>query len=447
MHGALCGPLYVDTQDTYAGSPSGSLDCFWVQVLGPMAARVVRLFAVIAAVLGAGAAIAACGSHSSSPPTQTGSDTGIAGIATAGDTGSASAAARAAPKSVKLVEIGKFNQPVYLAGAPADSHRVFVVQKTGQIVVVVNGHARPRPFLNITKLVTSTGQEQGLLGLVFAPDYARSGRFYVSYTITNNDVRVAQYRRSGHNPDVADPGSGRTVITVAHPYANHNGGQLQFGPDGDLYFGIGDGGSEGDPMNFGQNNAVLDGKIIRINPRPNGGYSIPRGNPFVGKRGKRPEIWAYGFRNPWRFSFDRKTGDLVIADVGQDQEEEIDFQAHGTGAGANYGWSVFEGDRRNKPGNAPGAIRPVLVTLHSDGNCAIIGGYVARDPSLSLYGRYVYGDLCKPGIRSVKLSRGHASDDRATGLSVSEMSSFGQDSRGRVYAVSLNGPVYRLAPK
>ena len=205
MHGALCGPLYVDTQDTYAGSPSGSLDCFWVQVLGPMAARVVRLFAVIAAVLGAGAAIAACGSHSSSPPTQTGSDTGIAGIATAGDTGSASAAARAAPKSVKLVEIGKFNQPVYLAGPPADPHRVFVVQKTGQIVVVVNGHARPRPFLNITKLVTSTGQEQGLLGLVFAPDYARSGRFYVSYTITNNDVRVAQYRRSGHNPDVADP--------------------------------------------------------------------------------------------------------------------------------------------------------------------------------------------------------------------------------------------------
>ena len=166
---------------------------------------------------------------------------------------------------------------------------------------------------------------------------------------------MAQYRRAGHDPDVADPGSGRTVITVAHPFANHNGGQLQFGPDGDLYFGIGDGGSEGDPMNFGQNTAVLDGKIIRIQPRPNGGYSIPKGNPFVGKRGKRPEIWAYGLRNPWRFSFDRKTGDLIIADVGQDKEEEIDFQARGTGAGANYGWSVWEGDRRNKPGNAPGA--------------------------------------------------------------------------------------------
>ncbi len=348
---------------------------------------------------------------------------------------------------MRLVRIGKFDQPVYLTGPPGDPHRVFVVEKPGKIIVVVNGHARSRPFLDINQLVTSTGQEQGLLGLAFAPDYARSGRFYVSYTIDNNDVRVAEYHRSGHNPDVADPGSGRTVITVAHPYSNHNGGQLAFGPDGDLYFGIGDGGSEGDPMNFGQNTSVLDGKIIRIQPRPNGGYSIPKGNPFVGKRGKRPEIWAYGFRNPWRFSFDRKTGDLIIADVGQNDEEEIDFQARGTGAGANYGWSVWEGDRRNKPGNAPGAIRPVLVTLHSAGNCAVIGGYVVRDPSLSLYGRYVYGDLCKPGIRSVTLSRGHASGDRPTGLSVAEMSSFGQDSRGRVYAISLNGPVYRLAPR
>ena len=439
---------YVDTQDTCAGPRQGSLDFFEVQVLSPKATRVARWFAIVAAILGAGAVIAACGSHSSSSG-QSGSDNGAAGTATATDSGSTStpASAPAARAGVRLVQIGKFDQPVYLTGPPGDPHRVFVVQKTGQIIVVVNGHARSRPFLNITGLVTSTGQEQGLLGLVFAPDYARSGRFYVAYTIANNDVRVAEYRRAGHNPDTADPSSAQTVITVAHPYANHNGGQLQFGPDGDLYFGIGDGGSEGDPMNFGQNTGVLDGKIIRIQPRPNGGYSIPKSNPFVGKRGKRPEIWAYGFRNPWRFSFDRKTGDLAIADVGQDKEEEIDFQSRGARAGANYGWSVWEGDRRNKPGTAPGAIRPVLVTLHSDGNCAIIGGYVVRDPSLSLYGRYVYGDLCKPGIRSVKLSRGHASGDRATGLSVPEMSSFGQDSRGRVYAVSLNGPVYRLAPR
>lgn len=423
-----------------------------MQVLGPTAARAVRLLAVIAAVAGAGTTIAACGSNSSSSPGRTSSDdsdTGTAGTATSGDSDSAStpAPAEAARKGAKLVQIGKFDQPVALAAPPGDAHRVFVVQKTGQIIVVVNGHKQSRPFLNITRLVTSTGEEQGLLGLVFAPDYARSGRFYVSYTIANNDVRVAQYRRSGHNPDVANPGSARTVITVSHHFTNHNGGQLQFGPDGDLYFGIGDGGSEGDPMNLGQNTSVLDGKIVRIKPRPNGGYSVPKGNPFVGEPGKRPEIWAYGLRNPWRFSFDGKTGDLIIADVGQNEEEEIDFQPRGAGGGANYGWSVWEGDRRNKPGNAPGAIRPVLVTLHRDGNCAIIGGYVVRDRSLSLYGRYVYGDLCKPGIRSVKLSRGHAAGDRAIGLSVSQLSSFGQDSRGRVYALSLNGPVYRLAAK
>lgn len=421
-----------------------------MQVLGPTAARAVRSLAVIAAVAGAGATIAACGSNSSSSPRRTSSDdSDTGGTATSGDSDSASTpgSAEAARKGAKLVQIGKFDQPVALAAPPGDAHRVFVVQKTGQIIVVVNGHKRSRPFLNITHLVTSTGEEQGLLGLVFAPDYARSGRFYVSYTIANNDVRVAQYRRSGHNPDVANPGSVRTVITVSHHFTNHNGGQLQFGPDGDLYFGIGDGGSEGDPMNLGQNTSVLDGKIVRIKPRPNGGYSVPKGNPFVGEPGKRPEIWAYGLRNPWRFSFDGKTGDLTIADVGQNEQEEIDFQPRGTGAGANYGWSVWEGDRRNKPGNAPGAIRPVLVTLHSDGNCAIIGGYVVRDRSLSLYGHYVYGDLCKPGIRSVKLSRGHAAGDRATGLSVSQLSSFGQDSRGRVYALSLNGPVYRLAAK
>ena len=354
--------------------------------------------------------------------------------------------ARAARKGVRLVRIGKFDQPVYLTGPPGDPHRVFVVEKPGKIIVVVNGHARSRPFLDINQLVTSTGQEQGLLGLVFAPDYARSGRFYVSYTIDNNDVRVAQYHRAGHNPDVADPGSGRTVITVAHPYSNHNGGQLEFGPDGDLYFGIGDGGSEGDPMNFGQNTPCSTARSSGSSPAPTAAIRSRRATRSWVSGASDPEIWAYGFRNPWRFSFDRKTGDLIIADVGQNDEEEIDFQARGTGAGANYGWSVWEGDRRNKPGNAPGAIRPVLVTLHSAGNCAIIGGYVVRDPSLSLYGRYVYGDLCKPGIRSVTLSRGHASGDRPTGLSVAGMSSFGQDSRGRVYAISLNGPVYRLRP-
>ncbi|MFI5039494.1 MAG: PQQ-dependent sugar dehydrogenase, partial [Solirubrobacterales bacterium] len=233
-----------------------------------------------------------------------------------------------------------------------------------------------------------------------------------------------------------------------HRFSNHNGGQLAFGPDGDLYIGIGDGGSEGDPMNLGQNTSVLDGKILRISPRAAGGYAIPSDNPFVGSPGKRGEIWAYGLRNPWRFSFDRLTGDLAIGDVGQDKYEEIDFAPRGAGKGANYGWSIFEGRSRYKRGNAPGAVFPVLVAPHSAGYCAIIGGYVVRDHSLrSLYGRYLFGDDCKSQINSVKLSRGHARGNRATGLSVNAMSSFGEDAAGHVYAVSLAGPVYRIAPK
>jgi hypothetical protein len=209
--------------------------------------------------------------------------------------------------------------------------------------------------------------------------------------------------------------------------------------------GVGDGGSEDDPQHLGQNRGVLVGKILRIRPRANGGYTVPKSNPFVGQRGIRPEIWAWGLRNPWRFSFDRRTGALTIGDVGQDTEEEIDFARHG-GRGANYGWSIFEGDRRFRPGSAPGAVFPVLVKLHSDGYCAIIGGYVVRDPAVrSLDGSYVYGDLCNSGIRAVKLSPGHASGDHSTGLSVSQMSSFGQDTAGHVYAVSLSGPVYRIA--
>jgi glucose/arabinose dehydrogenase len=323
------------------------------------------------------------------------------------------------------------------------------VQRAGAIVIDVAGHQRRPPFLDISSIVNSTGPEQGLLGLVFAPDYQRSGRFYVDYTSANNDIHVVEYRRSAHDPNVADRSSARAILTIDHHvYANHNGGQLQFGPDGDLYVGVGDGGSEDDPMHLGQNTDVLLGKILRIAPRPNGGFRIPKGNPFAGVRGKRPEIWAYGLRNPWRFSFDRLTGDLIIGDVGQDKQEEIDFAQHGTGAGANYGWSVWEGDRFNTPGVAPHAVRPALVARHSDGYCAIIGGYVVRDHALrSLYGRYLYGDDCKPQINSVKLTAGHARGDRPTGLSVKTMSSFGQDTLGRIYAVSLAGPVYRLAPR
>jgi len=356
-------------------------------------------------------------------------------------------ATHATATGARLVQVGSFSQPVGVTGAPGDPSRVFVVQRGGQVMLMLNGHARARPFLDIGKLVYSQGgDEQGLLGLAFAPDYATSGLFYVDYTIAGNDIQIVQYQRSSTDPNLANPLSAHVVLRIDHhKYTNHNGGQLAFGPDGDLYIGVGDGGSEEDPENNGQNTDTLLGKILRIDPSPEGGYTIPATNPFVGRAGERPEIWAYGLRNPWRFSFDRSTGDLIVGDVGQNLQEEVDFAPAGSGAGANYGWSVWEGDRRNKPGTAPNAVFPVLVAQHSNGYCAIIGGYVVRDRTLpSLDGRYLFGDYCRSQIESVKLSRGHASDLRATGLDVSATSSFGEDAGRHIYITSLNGPVYRI---
>jgi glucose/arabinose dehydrogenase len=363
--------------------------------------------------------------------------------------GAASVAQPARASRIGLQRIGSFQEPVYATGAPGEPSRLFVVERPGRIAVLVSGHRRSRPFLDISGTVSSSGGEQGLLSVAFAPDYRTSGRFYVYYTDSANDIRVVQYRRASGDADVADPASARGVLTVDHrSETNHNGGQLQFGPEGDLYIGVGDGGNEGDPHGYGQNTDVLLGKLLRIAPGPNGGYTIPAGNPFAHTPGHRPEIWAYGLRNPWRFSFDRATGDLIIGDVGQDKFEEIDFARRGQGAGANYGWSVFEGDSRYKPGSAPGAVKPVLVAPHSEGYCAIIGGYVVRDRALrALYGRYLFGDNCRPQINSALLSTGHARANRATGLSVSSLAGFGQDDAGHVYAVSLGGPVYRIVAR
>ena len=325
--------------------------------------------------------------------------------APAPDAGAGTAAAK-----VRLVQVGSFKQPVAVTGAPGDPSRVFVVQRGGQVMLLLNGHVQARPFLDIGNSVYSQGgDEQGLLGLAFAPDYARTGIFYVDYTMPGNDIRIVQYQRSAASANVAEPASAHVLLTIDHHlYTNHNGGQLAFGPEGDLYIGVGDGGSEEDPDNNGQNTGTLLGKILRIDPTGAGGYTIPPTNPFAGQPGKRAEIWAYGLRNPWRFSFDRATGDLIIGDVGQNLQEEVDFAPGGTGAGANYGWSIWEGDRRNKPGNAPHAVFPVLVAQHSDGYCAIIGGYVVRDRSLpGLYGRYLFGDYCRKQIESVNLNHGH----------------------------------------
>jgi glucose/arabinose dehydrogenase len=353
--------------------------------------------------------------------------------------------AQDAQARVHLVKIGSFSSPIDVAAPRGDNSRVFVVERAGRIMLVKNGHKLRTPFLNIRGKV-SGGGERGLLSMAFAPDYASSGRFYVCYTDNAGDVRVVQYTRAAGG-DRANAGSARGVIKIEHSqFTNHNGGQIQFGPDGLLYVGVGDGGSEGDPNNTGQNLGTLLGKILRIDPNPGGGYKIPSGNPFTGG-GRRGEIYAYGFRNPWRFSFDRSTGALIVGDVGQDKYEEIDYEAQGKARGKNFGWSHFEGNSRYKSGGTPNYAPPVLVRSHSGaGFCAITGGYVVRDHSLgSLYGRYVYGDLCNSSLFSVKLRPGHASGNRALGPKVSNLVSFGEDARGRIYAVSLSGPVYRLA--
>jgi glucose/arabinose dehydrogenase len=318
-------------------------------------------------------------------------------------------------------------------------------------VVVRGGRRLARPFLDIRDRV-STGSEQGLLSMAFAPGYAASGLFYVYYTDRNGDTRVIEYRRA--SADRADHGSARQVLFVDQPESNHNGGLVLFGPGDLLYIGLGDGGGGGDrhgARGNAQSLGTLLGKILRIDPRPSGGrpYRVPSSNPFVGRAGARGEIYAYGLRNPWRFSFDRRTGDLSIGDVGQGAVEEISFVRRGRGAGANFGWRPFEGRARYTPGErAPGHVRPVIQRFHSGGNCSITGGVVVRDPGLpALAGRYVFGDYCKGRIETARLRAGGARSVRRTRMRVGSLSSFGEDARGRVYATSLDGPVYRLVPR
>ena len=365
------------------------------------------------------------------------------------DAGTATATAA----GVKLVKVGTFDQPLYVTAPTGDRRRVMVVEQPGRIYVVRDGRRLATPFLDIRSKVLSGG-EQGLLGLAFPPDYAKSGRFYVYYTRKDGRQSVSEFRRS--TADRADAGSERQVLVMADPEGNHNGGQLNFGPDGLLYIGTGDGGGAGDQhgtIGNAQDLGSLLGKILRIDPASSGSeaYTVPPSNPFVDQAGARPEVWAYGLRNPWRFSFDRKTGNLTIGDVGQDKFEEVDFTLRDRSAGSNFGWRVFEGDQRYAEGeSAPGAVPPVITKTHDQGWCSITGGYVVRDPKLkALAGRYLYGDFCKGQLWSARLAEGSASDDRRVGgvPTVGQLSSFGEDARGRVYVVSLAGAVSRLAAR
>jgi len=397
-----------------------------------------RRLLLLAVPLLAAAAVGACGGDDS--------EDGGGG----GGGGTANAATKAS-KGVKLVSVGTFDAPIYVTAPRGDRRRIFVVEQEGRIRIVRGGRKLTRPFLDLRSRVTSGG-EQGLLSMAFAPDYAISRRFYVNYTDADGKQSIVEYRRSKSNPERADTASARLVLRYDGLEANHNGGLLVFGPDGLLYIGTGDGGGANDQhgeRGNAQDLSKLEGKLLRIDPRRSGArpYSVPESNPFTGRASARAEIYSYGLRNPWRFSFDRKTGDLVIGDVGQNAIEEIDFARKGKARGANYGWRPLEGTRRNFDEPAPGAVAPVLELRHSDDNCSITGGYVVRDPKLpALAGRYVYGDFCKGQLRSVKLAQGSARGDRSLGLkTIDNLASFGEDAAGRVYVVSLNGGVFRFA--
>ena len=291
-----------------------------------------------------------------------------------------------------------FALPLLVTHAGDGSGRMFVVQQRGLIRIMKDGQVLPEPFLDLSALVTPGGNEQGLLGLAFAPDYAQSGIFYVHYTDLNGDTRVARYRAPAPDADQADPDSAEVLLSVDQPYANHNGGYLAFGPDGFLYVGLGDGGSQGDPHGNGQNKNALLGKLLRLDVSGGGeSYSVPPSNPFVGQADARGEVWAYGFRNPWRFTFDRATGDLFIGDVGQNAYEEIDYQPAASPGGENYGWNLMEGPQPYR-GNPPAGavlVPPVAEYSHDVGGCSVTGGYVYRGPGLpELDGTYFYGDYC-----------------------------------------------------
>lgn len=354
-----------------------------------------------------------------------------------------------------LKRIGRFEDPVYITAAPGFPRLLFVVEQGGKVIVLDHGRPRSHPFLDLSGEISSGG-ERGLLSIAFPPDYASSRRFYAYYTDPAGNIRIDEFKRRG--PTRAAAGSRRKVIVIPHPVnANHNGGQMQFLGDL-LYFGTGDGGSGGDPPNNAQNKDVLLGKLLRIDPRPSDGrpYTVPASNPFVGRPG-RDEIYSYGLRNPFRFSFDTVSGGqprIAIGDVGQNRVEELDYTTVAAAAGANFGWDAFEGfstyeDENSGTPDPGGTVKPIYAYPHSrGGSCSIIGGYVVRDRSLrSLYKRYVYADLCEGQLRSLVPHLGRAGGDHKLGLHVDSPSSFGEDGHGHLYVASLDGPVFRLVEK
>jgi glucose/arabinose dehydrogenase len=333
---------------------------------------------------------------------------------------------------LKLVASG-LSDPVFVGAPRSQPGRLYVVEKPGVIRVLINGKLRARPFLDIRSRVDSSDSEQGLLSMAFHPNYQNNHRFFVDYTDRNGDTRVVQFRSHGA---VGLQSTAKQLLFVNQPYPNHNGGQLQFGPDGRLYVGMGDGGSGGDPQNHAQTLSSRLGKLLRLN---------------VNKKGARWQVAGYGLRNPWRFSWDRLTHDLYIGDVGQDSWEEVDVRTPAQQRKLNnYGWRVWEGRSRYTPNeqvNPSGTlVFPIVVYSHS-GGCSITGGYVYRGKAIpSARGRYFYGDYCSGTIWSLRSAKGRLVNNRREPFTVGSLSSFGEDSAGNLYAVSLDGSIYKLVP-
>ena len=319
---------------------------------------------------------------------------------------------------------------------PDGSGRLFVIEKPGRIRIIQNDQLMDTPFLDITDRVGSGGNEQGLLGLAFHPQYAQNGRFFVNYTDKLGKDTIARFQVSS-DPNVADPGSEVKLLSIDDPFPNHNGGVLAFGPDGLLYAGLGDGGSGGDPFGNAQNTGVLLGKILRLDVDSADPYAVPADNPFGN------EVWAYGLRNPWRLSFDKSTGDLYIGDVGQNAWEEIDFLPAGSPGGTNFGWNFREGAHDYKGGGAAGMVDPIAEYGHPGGNCSVTGGYVYRGSMPEWNGIYLYADYCSGVIWGLIQSDGGWQSKSLFTLDV-PITSFGQDSSGELYLLSDSGAVLRL---
>jgi glucose/arabinose dehydrogenase len=369
-----------------------------------------------------------------------------------------------AKPGVEVVAKG-FERPVWVGAPSPTKDRLWVIEQAGRIWIIdaKSGERQPQPFLDIVSQVSREGNEEGLLGLAFAPDFASSGRFYLNFTDKDHHTRIVRLTAQGPDFTRADPAAMETLLSYKQDFQNHNGGWIDFGPDGMLYIGNGDGGAANDPKQRAQAMDSYLGKFLRLDVSPKTGYRVPKDNPFVGKEGVKPEIWALGLRNPWRCSFDRQTGDFWIGDVGQNHWEEINYLPKGRGAGANFGWRLREGDvatpAKDVGGKAPkGALEPVHVYKHGSGSgegLSVTGGYLYRGPVRELQGRYIFGDYNNRRVwsfvpnRSGKPTRfkDHTDDFQPAGGKLGMIASFGEDPLGNLYIVDHGGPILRVVDK